>query len=213
MSLRGLLSTHWSPLVLARPPVRSRAVFPITRRCDPGLFQLPGTDVWVLYTMQKTCADSGREFYALGRYEGGKFTLLDARSDIGNNLWDGGEGYAHMNVLDPRGGGRMLWTGAVIEGDRDPSDPHVGFPLAWTAQRGWFGVLTLPRVVTLGNVTHDDGSSDYFLQTAPLPELATLREKAGAVTQATRRLKGGDAEPVPLRGRSVELLVEFDMPP
>ena len=42
---------------------------------------------------------------------------------------------------------------------------------------------------------------------------ATLREKAGAVTQATRRLKGGDAEPVPLRGRSVELLVEFDMPP
>jgi hypothetical protein len=42
--------------------------------------------------MQKTCADSGREFYALGRYEDGRFTLLDAASDMGNNLFDGGEG-------------------------------------------------------------------------------------------------------------------------
>ena len=89
-----------------------------------GIFKLPGTDVWVVYGMQKTCADSGREFYALGRYEPeiGRFTLLDASSDLGNNVFDGGEGYAHMQVLDPRGGGpgRILWTGAVIEGDRDP---------------------------------------------------------------------------------------------
>ena len=186
---------------------------PTRDSCDPGLFQLPGSDVWVFYTMQNTCADSGREFYALGRYANGRFTLLDARSDIGNNLWDGGEGYAHMNVLDPRDGGRMLWTGAVIEGDRDPSDAHAGFPLAWTAQRGWFGVLTLPRVVTLGNLTHDDGTPDYFLQTAPLPELAALREDAGALGHRTRRLKAGDAEPVQLRGRSVELQIAFDMPP
>ena len=61
----------------------------------------------VLYGMQKTCAMSGREFYALGRYEAGAFSLLDSSSDMGNNLFDGGEGYAHMSVLDPRGGGGM----------------------------------------------------------------------------------------------------------
>ena len=72
--------------------------------------------------MQKTCACGGREFYGLGRYNRSthQFTLLDATSDLGNNVFDGGEGYAHMNVLDPRQTpadphGRMLWTGAVIE--------------------------------------------------------------------------------------------------
>ena len=75
----------------------------------------------------------------------------------------------------------MLWTGAVIEGDRDPSDPASGFPFAWTGARGWFGVLTLPRVLTLGNVTLDDGSFDYFLKTAPLPQLSKLRQpRSGA---------------------------------
>ena len=64
-------------------------------------------------------------FYALGRYDRKThaFRLLDNRSDLGNNVFDGGEGYAHMNVLDPRPSpghphGRMLWTGAVIEGAR-----------------------------------------------------------------------------------------------
>ena len=76
--------------------------------------------------MQKTCQCSRREFYGLGRYDRKthQFELLDNTSDLGNNAWDGGEGYAHMNVWDPRATpdhphGRMLWTGAVIEGDRD----------------------------------------------------------------------------------------------
>ena len=58
----------------------------------------------VAYTMQKTCQCGGREFYGLGRFDAAshKFTLLDNRSDVGNNVWDGGEGYAHMSVLDPR---------------------------------------------------------------------------------------------------------------
>ena len=219
-----------------------------TSPCDPGLFRLPGTDVWVLYGMQKTCSDSGREFYALGRYDNGSFTLLDDRSDMGNNVFDGGEGYAHMNVLDPRGGdaagggevgggggdgsggggeGRMLWTGAVIEGDRDPSDPTSGFPFAWTAARGWFGVLTLPRVLTLGNVTLDDGSFDYFLRTGPLPELSALRQQphggagAAAVAAAAERrvrldgTRASWASPraLPVRGRSVEVNASFALPP
>ena len=184
-----------------------------TSPCDPGLFRLPGTDVWVVYGMQKTCADSGREFYALGRYDAGRFTLLDPTSDMGNNLFDGGEGYALMNVLDPRGGGvgRMLWTGAVIEGDRDPSDPAAGFPLKWTGARGWFGVLSLPRVLTLGNYTLDDGSADVFLETPPLLELRALRQARGSVNVSVDLEAGGEAHPLEVRGRSIEIDAAFDL--
>jgi hypothetical protein len=74
------------------------------------------------------------------------FALLDARADMANNVWDGGEGYASMSVVDPRAGynGRTLWVGAVIEGDRDPAVGGTG-PLSgqnirdWTGYKGWFG--------------------------------------------------------------------------
>jgi hypothetical protein len=69
-----------------------------TSPCDPGIVRLPHTDVWVLYGMQKTCSDSGREYYALGRYDNGSFTLLDATSDMANNLFDGGEGCSCARV-------------------------------------------------------------------------------------------------------------------
>lgn len=63
------------------------------------MFRIPGTEVWVLFGMQKTCGYSGREFYALGTYNAAThtFALLDERSDMGNNLWDGGDGY----VVEP----------------------------------------------------------------------------------------------------------------
>ena len=143
----------------------------------------------------------------------GTFTLLDPASDMGNNVFDGGEGYAHMQVLDPRGGsaGRILWTGAVIEGDRDPSDPTAGFPLAWTAQRGWFGALTLPRVLELMNVTHDDGGHDVFLATPPLPELAALRDP-GSATSLNATISNASVHPLALRGRSLEVDATFEMP-
>lgn len=191
-----------------------------TNPCDPGMFTIPGTEVSVVYTMQKTCQCSGREFYALGYYDtdNHKFTLLDTKSDLGNNAFDGGEGYAHMNVLDPKvtsdyPDGRMLWTGAVIEGDNDPSScSRSQFP--WTDKRGWFGTLTLPRVILLGNITHDDGNRDYFLQTPPLPELANLRQDESAINTSISvhsptaiELPGG------LRGRSIEVLAKFTVPP
>jgi hypothetical protein len=117
-----------------------------------------------------------------------------------------------MNVLDPRGGGRMLWTGAVIEGDRDPSDPAAGFPLVWTAARGWFGVLTLPRVLQLANDTLDDGSADVYLATPPLPELAALRSPLHAVDTMIDLAGAVAASALTLRGRSVEVMAKFAMP-
>lgn len=192
-----------------------------TNPCDPGMFEIPGTGVSVVYTMQKTCQCSGREFYALGMYNRSthSFTLLDNTSDLGNNVWDGGEGYAHMNVLDPRGAGdgRMLWTGAVIEGDRDPSScADSGFPSKWTNEKGWFGTLTLPRVVELGNLTTDSGVRDLFLQTPPLPELALLRESVAGTTIKTKLFPNAEAGAAVAitgaYGRSVEVFAKFTAP-
>ena len=189
--------------------------------CDPGMVRIPGSgsgngggsgatdnataaadNVWLFYGMEKTCGYSGREFYALGRWDllAKKFTLLDERSDMGNTLLDGGEGYATMTVEDPRGGGRLIITNAVIEGDRDPS-ARPGF---WEDARGWFGVLSLPKVASVTNFSAPSSWSssssssvsaasaassassasssskvpyhDVFLTTSPLPELALLRK-------------------------------------
>ena len=107
---------------------------------DPNMFEIPGTDgIYVLYGMQKTCSFSGREFYALGKYnKDGNHTFrpLDGRSDYANNVWDGGEGYASMHVLDPIKQ-RMLWIPAVIEGDRDPCGDAQGegFWRSWLVER------------------------------------------------------------------------------
>ena len=181
-----------------------------TYPCDPGMIRIPHTDVWIIYGMQKVCDFEGREFYALGRYDESthKFTLLDESSDMGNNLFDGGAGYASMNVYDPVKR-RQIWTQTLLEGDRPPGMP-------WTSVRGWWGSLALPRVLELGNVSHDDGSLDFFLRTPPLPELAKLRkqnssarldlESAGAIRT--------DTEPMALalRAKSFEVDVTFALP-
>jgi hypothetical protein len=102
--------------------------------------------------------------------------------------------------------------------------------IRWGAARGWFGTLTLPRVIELGNITHDDGQRDLFLKTPPLPELSALRlSGTGASTSMRVELPavpgGGDGTPgaavaavVPLRpalefGRSAEVLARFETPP
>lgn len=180
--------------------------------CDPSLFEIPGTGVWVMYGMQKTCADSGREFYSLGRYdpETHTFTLIDSTSDMGNNLWDGGEGYASQTLYDPRAR-RRIWTGAVIEGDRDPSDPRAGFFRSWAEERGWFGVLSLPRVVLLGNSSLDNGVQDLYLVTPPLPELIRLR-RGGDGAPVSGILPRGGALLSPVRSATAEINATFEIP-
>ena len=181
-----------------------------TYPCDPGMIPIPGTDVWVVYGMQKVCNFEGREFYALGKYDEvtHTFTLLDNTSDMGNNLFDGGAGYASMNVYDPTKK-RQIWTQTLLEGDRP-----AGMP--WTSERGWWGSLALPRVLELGNVSFDDGSRDYFLRTPPLPELAKLRKHNASVSSALaaglRLRNGSTVQPLPLRAQSFEVYVTFALP-
>ena len=91
---------------------------------DPGMFTIPGTGkgdipVSVVYGMQKTCSDSGREFYAIGQRDpsNNNFVLFDNTSDMANNVFDGGDGYASMTVFDPIHQ-RVILSITIIEGDR-----------------------------------------------------------------------------------------------
>ena len=146
--------------------------------------KIPNTPISVFYGMQKTCDFSGRQFYALGTYdtETKRFKVLNNRSDYANNMFDGGEGYAGQHVLDPRNN-RLIYIQAVIEADRDPCIASSGFWRDWLATRkigsGWFGTLSLPRVINLWNMSQYFDEETLFLRTEPLPELSSLRSSSG----------------------------------
>ena len=101
-----------------------------------------------------------------------------------------------------------------LQGDRNP-ESCAGFPLQWNT-RGWFGALTLPRVIHVGNITHDSGMSDVFLRTPPLPELALLRETRGGGANTTVDVAPTPI-PIPLspsfRAQSFEVSANFTLPP
>ena len=111
----------------------------------------------------------------------------------------------------------MIWTGAVIEGDRDPAScAGSGFPTKWMDEKGWMGTLSLPRVVTLTNhsATTDEGSDDVYLATPPLPELSSLRVPGSASNLTASLAPGVAATPLPaIRGRSAEVGARFALPP
>ena len=132
-----------------------------------------------------------------------------------------------MQVWDPVGQ-RVIWTSAVIEGDRDPSRVDqktlkfpwsLGAPSAIDPQpRGWFGTLSVPRLVVATDLSrfYSDNSTDVFLSTPPLPELSELRVPDS-------HTEAGKTAPVPLApgelkrqgatGRELELDAVFAVPP
>eukprot|EP00948_MAST-09A_sp_MAST-9A-sp1_P002775 g2775.t1 len=193
---------------------------------DPNAFEIPSSNgTWVLYSMQKTCSFSGREFYSLGKYDdvSHRFVPLDVRSDLANNVWDGGEGYAAMHIYDPLQK-RVIWIQAIIEGDRDPcSGVHgEGFWQTWMIERdigrGWFGTLGLPRVVSLEDLTshHVPGTTDVHLLTPAIPELSLLRisktayHQHGVFSVGSNSLWPDQNDVIlPPRGNSMEYNVSF----
>lgn len=89
--------------------------------------------------------------YWTGRYQGDTFTPTALhRLDYGERYF-----YAPQSTRDAHG--RRIMFGWLQEGRSD----------AATARAGWCGVMSLPRVVTLG--------ADGQLVQAPVPELARLR--------------------------------------
>ncbi|MGW8883735.1 glycoside hydrolase family 32 protein [Streptomyces sp. NPDC055749] len=150
------------------------------------LFRLDGADILAF-----SAWDEGATHYPLywtGTYEGDSFVPRALhRLDYGQRYF-----YAPQSTKDALG--RRIMFGWLQEGrDEDAM-----------AEAGWCGVMSLPRVVTLG--------SDGSLVQAPVPELARLRREAVrtgplTLTDGTRVQLDG------MRGDQLDIEATFRLAP
>ena len=142
----------------------------------PNFFQLG--DKWLL-----AVSPYGECKYAVGDFDGRIFQPGEwRRMDLG-----GRAGFYAPNCLVDEKGRRIMW-GWITGGGTE------GFP--------WNGMLTLPRVLTLGN--------DGRLRQSPLPELEALR-KNHRVWHNVQVAKNKDFVLPDVAGSAFELLVQFDL--
>jgi len=110
----------------------------------------------------------------------------------------------------------LIYVQAVIEGDRDPCGNATGegFWQNWMVQRkigrGYFGTLSLPRVIHLWNISQYFQKETVFIRTEPLPELSKLRDVMNETkfVNLTINKKGNDLKLQ--SGRHVELDLRVD---
>ena len=145
----------------------------------PNLFPLDGRHVLVVSFQNHATGKLLYAGYSVGDFSDGRFTPGPFRPlEVGDTL------YAPQVTIDE--GGRAVLIGWLREG-RDG-----------TAQRaaGWSGVMSLPRLLSLGE--------DDTLRFRPAPALAQLRGEPFPV--APRLFRPGDANPLAeLRGGSLEI--------
>ena len=166
---------------------------------DPNFFNVG--DAWAFEGSQKMCFWGGHDFYTLGAWNGTHFApddpLLSQTSpaDYGGELWASNT-FAGAD-------GAVLTMAWVLEGDCDVE--------AWPPQkacqrvldRGWYGVLTVIREVTLRSVALPGGGAQRALAYAPVEALASLRFNAERVALA------GDGKFHPLKTAGAALDVSL----
>ncbi|MCX8455441.1 glycoside hydrolase family 32 protein [Paenarthrobacter ureafaciens] len=132
--------------------------------------------------------DTHHPLYWTGRYSGDTFEPKALhRLDYGGRYF-----YAPQSFMDASG--RRVMFGWLQEGRSD----------AAMVAAGWSGVMSLPRVVTLGR--------DGTLEAAPVPELARLRQDH--VNVPGRMLVGpGAPEDTGIDGTQLDLELELNLAP
>eukprot|EP01051_Picozoa_sp_SAG22_P004418 SAG22_NODE_236_length_14254_cov_3.426492_5_plen_1588_part_00 len=184
---------------------------------DPNVFAVDQrTNISVVSGAMKQCKGGGRDYFVLGRMAtsggGVQFTPLDEHESMGSSLYDGGSFFASLAFADPTNGGRTLLSGWVMEGDCDP----VAWPLRCksTVNRGWAGVHSLPRVVTIEDYRRDASQRElptFGLKTAPLPALSRLR--MGTTHVHVDPKQDQTMITLPIVGKSIEIELAFHVPP
>ena len=155
----------------------------------PSTFQLGSVSVFLFGDQRVNRSQWQVSFYLLGsRAANSSFVPFTSPLRL-----DGGDIYAAQTMLDPPTGRRLMWAWA------EETPP--------TAARGWQGVITLPRVLSLSN----DGRR--LLQHPP-QELALLRTPSAPVFTAYGFPLNASAWQLPLprspsRGRAYEVLLEL----
>jgi beta-fructofuranosidase len=155
----------------------------------------PASDPYLL----KASSDSQqRDFWFVGSYEQSDLKFRhDVSLQASAQLIDGGTYYASKTMFDPVQRRRVLF-GWSREAD------------SFGPQRGWQGVQTFPRVVTLELLpAHGYGDGLWWVKVEPVPEIAGLRE--GHVLSRDLRLSA--AQPLSLisgvAGQQLEITANF----
>ena len=157
----------------------------------PDFFELGGRHVllvskmspMLLYGTTAPCRVMFSTFYSVGTYRDNRFT-----AESNGNTDAGGHFYAAKSLLDGKGR-RLLWGWAWNGRSREAM-----------LEAGWSGVITLPRVLTMG--------PNDALHYEPPEELKALRRDHREITDIALR----DSSPVPfdaVAGECLELIAEF----
>ncbi|MEV4426867.1 glycoside hydrolase family 32 protein [Streptomyces sp. NPDC049602] len=146
------------------------------------LFRVDGTDVLAFSAWDEGATH--HPLYWTGRYEDDRFTPSALhRLDYGRNYF-----YAPQSTRDAHG--RRIMFGWLQEGRGEEA----------TARAGWSGVMSLPRLVTLG--------PDGALAQTPVPELERLRRD-----HVTLGPFEGDADLDAIRGDQLDLEATLRLAP
>ena len=186
---------------------------------DPNFFQLGsgGDAVWAFEGAMKMCFFSGHDFYVLGRFDAdtARFVPLDPERSMGSDPLDVG-GYMFASQTFAGANGTVINSAWVLEGDCDWTQPHFPPQCPAMLKRGWLGVHSLPRVVSL-EITPPVAPGRlprHALVFAPLPALATLRTGvSAAIHEATTRRGAGGGLPLspPFRSSHFQLDVSWSV--
>jgi beta-fructofuranosidase len=160
-----------------------------------GFWECPDIFNLSSYTVLKASL-LGHDFWALGNFDPVKLIFTPVNHDVGEytQLIDHGKFYASKSFYDPINRQQVVvgWT---------PEEDNQG------QQRGWQGLLTLPRGVFLSE-------EDLEIRTRPIKELMTLRDPSSHKQYDNVIIKSG----VPyelltdLYGNQAEILLNWQFP-
>jgi beta-fructofuranosidase len=155
----------------------------------PDIFNLSN------YTVLKA-SFNGHDFWTIGSIDPIKLIFTPINNDLGEfiQLIDNGKFYASKTFYDPINNQQVIvgWTAE----DDNPGE-----------QRGWQGLLTLPRAIFLSN-------DNLQLRTRPIEALKTLRDPNSHQQYQNIPLKSViPFEPIPnINGNQIEILINWQFP-
>jgi len=181
---------------------------------DPNFFKVDnltpsGEQLWAFEGAQKMCYYGGHDFYSLGSFDESddyKFTVSGGENNnFGTLPYDYGDTmFAAQTFFDGKTNSTIMSTWS-LEGDCDWSleefPPVTNCPE--TSARGWMGVHSLPRVVSVEEFA--DGA--VALKFSPMPSTDSL--KTGKSETQTADADSSDAS-FDMKSQTFSLEVSFD---
>eukprot|EP00948_MAST-09A_sp_MAST-9A-sp1_P003233 g3233.t1 len=191
--------------------------FKVNNRETVGLVreEQSSEDLWAFEGAMKMCFYAGHDFYVLGTFDESErsFKLDDEDRTMGSDPFDvGGMLYASQTFSGKDG--IQITSSWVLEGDCDWMSGTFPPKCEAMYNRGWLGVHSLPKVVTvetLPPLLPSSGKEHHALKFAPLPALANLR--TGETSSLSNITSSTDTSTLPnFHSASFQLDLNFKLP-